>query len=168
MPTKILSLPFFLAMFPLPDGAVSAADRAQLAVGYPLAALAPAPPAPTPVPEAPAVVARVPSIQRYPMVYRDILQGWMEPWRYSGLESRKGQKLIAVMSQFRSETIDKSRMLEETRFVIPLCHSITSDIFKAKELLKGEAILTTEMPDKLTFGMERRLLIDQLDRWLGV
>ena len=167
MAIKRISQPFPTAIFP--DSSWPATEiRAAWSVGYPLTASAPAPPAPTPAPEAPAVITRVPSIQRYPMVYRDILQGWMEPWRYSCLESRKGQKVLAIMSQFHSEIRDKSRMMEEACFAIPLCRSMTLDIFKAKELLIGEAILNTQALDKLHFGQERRLLIDQLDRWLGV
>ena len=63
MAVKLLSQPFVLSLMPLPDGTVSAADRAQLGVGYPLAATAPAPPVVPPV-VTPEVVVAVPSAFR--------------------------------------------------------------------------------------------------------
>ena len=104
MAVKILSLPFSLAMFPLPDGVVSAADRAQLAVGYPLAASAPPPPTPTPVPEAAPVSARVPSVRIAPMVYRDAIYAQDWDWFYIGAEIPANALVFA--SYLESELVD--------------------------------------------------------------
>ena len=166
MAVKRLSSPFPTAIFPEPDGAIDAFDRALLAVGYPLEASVPSAVVPPVTPE--VVTRRVPSFIPAPMVYRDILLIEMEPWWYIGAETwGKFVKAMAYASRLYNSCFDFQKA-KDALCASARINSRTLEIFKAKEAFNAISIVETDAPDRLKFGMIRKVLISQADKLLGI
>ena len=164
MPVKILSSPFVTFLFPLPDGLIDSADRAQLAVGYPLAAAAPVPEV---VPEVVSEILRVPSLIPTPQTYYDALVGEI-PELYLWIREIVIGEPFTALAALRATVVDSLIGREELLVALPLLTLSIRDCLKAVEAPAARVALTASVEDKLKFSAYRKRLIDAYDEILGV
>jgi hypothetical protein len=170
MAVKRLSLPTPRFIFPAPDGEIGAADRAQLAVGYPLAAAA--------VAVAPTGYSlgriRIPLVPvRAPVSYEDFLVT-VFPTILAGeidevhVPSGKGALVIGVgilVAELEDELSAPPLIAELAGF-----SSVLQDCLGAVENIVGNGVGLESPPvyDELKVGPTRRLLVETCYRILGL
>ena len=163
MAVKILSSPFVTFLFPLPDGSISDEDRAQLAVGYPLAAIVPVPP--TPTPEVTPEILRVPSLIPTPQTYYDELVGEI-PELYLWIREVIWEEVKAIAGV--GLWLDDRQLVTEMVAVIEDLSLSIWDCLKGMEAPVARAFLSGQINDKLKFSAYRKHLILHFDESLGI